>query len=188
MEITELLDQAAAANAAVARGVRADQLTNPTPCSEWDVHQLMDHMIGSYTRFAARAAGQPAGPPGQPAVTTGHQDAIDQLVAAANAASAAWHQPGALDRKTASPLGELPGRFGATITLTELAAHGWDLARATGQRLPLEDATAEEILNLAKSVLRPEARQSAFGPERTPPADAPAVDRLAAFLGRATTE
>src|SRR5262249_11140406 len=112
MEITELLDQASAATVAVARGVRADQLTNPTPCSEWDVHQLMDNMTGSYPRFAARAAGQPAGPPGQPAVTTGHQDAIDQLVAAASAAGAAWQQPGALDRMTASPLGELPGRFG----------------------------------------------------------------------------
>ena len=54
-------------------------------------------------------------------------------------------------------------------------------------QLRVNEATAEEILNLTKSVLRPEARQRVFGPELTPPAGASAVDRLAAFLGRPTS-
>ena len=53
-------------------------------------------------------------------------------------------------RKAASPLGEFPGQIVAVITLTELTAHGWDLAQATRQRLPLEthlDAASGWILH-----------------------------------------
>ena len=72
----------------------------------------------------------------------------------------------------------------AGITFAELLVHGWDLARATGQRLDVPDSMAQQALAGAKARMRPEARQSAFGPEQPAPADAPALDQLAAFLGR----
>ena len=72
----------------------------------------------------------------------------------------------------------------ANITLTELVMHGWDLAKATGQQLPADDALMGELLTGMRQSLPAQARQSNFGPELEPPAGAPGIDRLAAFLGR----
>ena len=72
----------------------------------------------------------------------------------------------------------------ANIALTEMVMHGWDLARATGQRMSSDEGMAETMLTAAKANIRPEARQSAFGPEQPAPSEAPPLDQLAAFLGR----
>jgi len=45
------------------RGVRPEQFDSPTPCAEWNVEQLMIHLIGSLEYFRARGAGKDAGPP-----------------------------------------------------------------------------------------------------------------------------
>lgn len=74
-----------------------------------------------------------------------------------------------------------------TLRITELLVHGWDLARATGQPARFPDGLAQQELAFSRGAL------SAIPPERTPfapsrPAgpDAPAIDQLAALLGRST--
>ena len=61
--------------------------------------------------------------------------------------------------------------------------HGWDLARATGQPAAFPDDLAERGLAVARRQL--DNRHSTFGAEVEVSADAQAIDRLAAFLGRA---
>jgi uncharacterized protein (TIGR03086 family) len=183
MDILEQLDGAATATSTVATGVQPDQLAKRTPCDQWNVQELMNHLTSSLQYFAARAEGKEATMP-QPASPATLQETIDGLVAAANAAAAGWKQPGALQRKAASPFGEVTGEFMANITLTEMLMHGWDLARATGQVMSIDSRTAEAMLTAAKANLPPQARQTAFAPEQSAPAGAPALDQLAAFLGR----
>jgi uncharacterized protein (TIGR03086 family) len=72
------------------------------------------------------------------------------------------------------------------VRTVETLVHGWDLARATSRQMPFPDELADQELTFSRDLLGhlPEGRQP-FGPSRPVAADAPAIDRLAALLGRA---
>jgi uncharacterized protein (TIGR03086 family) len=93
--------------------------------------------------------------------------------------------PRALESAYPSPFGQASGGFLASIRVIEMLTHGWDLARATSQQLAVPADIAERALAVARGHLTPELRSPAFGPEVTVPGDAPVMDRLAGFLGRA---
>jgi uncharacterized protein (TIGR03086 family) len=183
MDVLERIDKASQAALGVIPGIQAEHLQKQTPCTDWDVHALMDHMIGSMRFFAARAAGDMKASP-QPVSTTSCEEAAQQLRDGIKAAAEAWHRPGALDGTLQAPWGEVPAEFMANITVTEMLMHGWDLAHATGQRMTVDDAFAEDQLTLARAALTPDRRAPAFGPEVQAPPNAPAIHRLAAFMGR----
>lgn len=65
-----------------------------------------------------------------------------------------------------------------------VAAHGWDLAVATGQTVPFTDDEATRALALAETTLPDEYRGGAFGPRIAVPVGSPGVDRFVAFMGR----
>jgi uncharacterized protein (TIGR03086 family) len=183
MDIVTTFEKSANATAAVADGVRPEQLASPTPCSEWNVQQLMNHLIGSLEYFKARGEGKEAGPP-QAATHTGYDETVKDLHSLAMATAAAWRRPGALEQKIKTGAGEMPGSALANMALSEMLTHTWDLAKATGQRMPADDVEVDAILAGMKQTLKPEARKSTFGPEVQAPNGAPPIDRLAAFLGR----
>jgi uncharacterized protein (TIGR03086 family) len=183
MDIVMTLEKSAKATAAVARGVRPEQFGSPTPCAEWNVEQLMNHLIGSLEYFKARGEGNQAGPP-QSAPPTSYVQTVQALQSAAMATAAAWRRPGALEQTIDTGAGQMPGSALATMALSEMLTHSWDLAKATGQRMPADDVEVEGVLAGMKQTLKPEARQPNFGPESKAPNGAPPIDRLAAFLGR----
>jgi uncharacterized protein (TIGR03086 family) len=183
MDIVATMEKSANATATVAGGVRPEQFGSPTPCSEWNVQQLMNHLIGSLEYFKARGEGRDAGPP-RSAAPASYDKTVQDLQSVALATAEAWRRPGALDQKIKTRAGDMPGSAMATMALSEMLTHGWDLARATGQRMPADDVDVDEILAGMQQTLRPEARQPNFGPEVQAPGGAPPIDRLAAFLGR----
>jgi uncharacterized protein (TIGR03086 family) len=151
--------------------VHADQLADPTPCEDWDVAQLIGHLVDAPVRFLQRARGEePDWSAGPRRVTSNwaaeFRSNADDLIHH-------WHQVGAeaddgrVDWQTA-----------------EIALHTWDLARATGQSPALVPDVAERGLAFMSSMLTPENRGEAFGPPAQVPDDAPVYDRLAAFAGR----
>ena len=73
-----------------------------------------------------------------------------------------------------------------TMTLMEYLTHGWDLAVATGQRVPFTETEAETTLRRADGMLPSEYRGAGmpFGDVVPVPDDAPAVDRLVGYMGR----
>ncbi len=73
--------------------------------------------------------------------------------------------------------------------IIELLAHGWDLAKATGQPTNLVPDVAEHTLSVVQVWYRDQPRTpgNAFAPEQPLPEVASAADRLAAYLGRTVT-
>jgi len=183
MDMATTIERSANATAAVARGVRPEQFENATPCNDWTVEGLMNHLIGTMEYFAARGAGQAAGLP-QSAPRTSYEDTVKHLETAAGATAEAWGRPGALEQTIDTGASKMPAAAMAPMVASEILTHGWDLARATGQRMPVDDIDIDQVLAGMRQTLQPEARGKSFGPETQAPQDAPAIDRLAAFLGR----
>ena len=164
-------------------GIRPEQMTAPTPCADWDVRALLNHLIGFHRLVAAGAAGQATS--GRDVDFVG-DDPTTAFADAAREASAALRAPGGLERTYRLPWGEMPGEALARPIFADTMIHAWDLARATGQPTSLDPDLCEAVLAWGRTVMKDEYRQpgGAFGAEVPVPADAPACDRLAAFYGR----
>ncbi len=163
-------------------GVAAAQWTAPTPCPEWDVRQLVNHLVAGNLAVAALVRAQ--APPDRRVSPLG-DDPASAYRASAAALQAAFAQPGALERTFGSPYGPAPGSMLVHLRITELLVHGWDLARATGQPPGLPDALAQNELALSRALLGNAPRDAMPIAEPQPaPAGAAAIDRLAAFFGR----
>lgn len=152
-------------------GIRDDQWRNSTPCTEWDVRTLVSHVIDGNTT-AASALG------GETHPTARYDEAASMVLTA-------FGQPGVLDRLVTIPFGTVPGAVALHIRLTELLVHGWDIAQATGQQTDCPEDLAAEELAFTTAALESLPRGSTlFAAPQPAPADAPALLRLVAFLGR----
>jgi uncharacterized protein (TIGR03086 family) len=175
---------------AVVRGIDDDQLTDPTPCPDYTVGDLLDHVAGVARAFAAAAAKEQGinaspPPPGDAARLT--DDWRTRIPIDLQALVPAWADPDAWDGMTWIGGGETPGGVAAAIGLEELVAHGWDLARATGQPFAADPATVEVCIDVMVPISQPgmeEARQPAFGPVVAGDAGASPLHELLGLTGR----
>jgi uncharacterized protein (TIGR03086 family) len=164
-------------------GVRDEQWGAPTPCTDWNVRNLVNHVARGNRLFATALRGEPP-PPAEPADVLG-----DDPVAAYRAASAemldALRQPGAMQGTVTVPFGTVPAGVAVHLRNTELLVHGWDLARATGQAVEFPNDVVEQEMQFSRGALSqiPPGR-TPFGPSQPVADGAPAIDRLAALLGR----
>jgi uncharacterized protein (TIGR03086 family) len=179
-----LLERALGQTAGLIAAIDADQAGLATPCAGWDVRALVSHLAGQDLRNFLVSARSESADWQNPADEIGDDWAAAFRDRAAPL-RAAWRAAD-LDRLVAGPGGEAPLRFRADHQITELAVHGWDLAKATGQSAGLDPELAEHGLNWSRQMLRPESRGpgKAFGLEVPVPDDAPAYDRLAGWFGR----
>lgn len=177
----DLLESVLDKTAAVVDGVADDQLAAPTPCPDYDVAALRDHIAAWAQVFAAGSSerpfeGDPLAPPTVADPAAAFRSAAAEIVQG-------WREHG-LDREVRAFTGTSPGEMVFNMTLMEYLMHGWDLATATGQVLEYTEPEAEEALRRAEATLLDEYRGAAFGPRVPIAADAPALDRFVAFLGR----
>jgi uncharacterized protein (TIGR03086 family) len=176
------LDRTCTAVGDLVAGVARGQWPDPTPCTEWDVSQLVDHLIAGNRRFAALLHDHPQAEP------AGQEPADDQTAAygaSAAALRAAFSAPGALERIYQSPIGPAPGIALVHLRITEQLLHGWDLAQATGQPPNLPEDLARQALALSRAQLADTPREGMpFDFPQPVPDNASAIDRLAAFFGR----
>jgi uncharacterized protein (TIGR03086 family) len=158
--------------------VTSDQLSSPTPCAEWDVKALIDHVIAGNQRVVERAGGQVAPLP---------EDRGAAHRASAEAAQETFAAPQALTRTYQLPIGEIPGTAFIEVRTSDLLVHAWDLAMATGQPTDLDPELAEYVLAFSKQMMsRPGLRGDGrpYGGEQPCADQRPAADQVAAFLGR----
>ena len=157
--------------------VTPDQLSSPTPCPEWDVKALIDHVIAGNRRVAEQAGGRV--PPIPEDLGAAHR-------ASAKVAQETFAEPQALRRTYQLPIGELPGTAFIGLRTSDLLAHAWDLAIATGQLTDFDPELADYVLAFSKEMMSPGLRGDGrpFGEEQACGDESPAADRVAAFLGR----
>lgn len=176
-----MLRRSLAAVEVLVENIRPEQWSAPTPCDEWDVHRVVGHLVGMNRVFAAMLEG--AAPP-----TRGDALPAGGLAAVFRESSAAlldaFSQPGVLERTYTSPMGSATGQERLLIRLYDLLAHGWDISQATGQEAHLPDDAAEAALRFAREQVVDDARPGRFKPAQPVADDAPAIERLVAFLGR----
>jgi uncharacterized protein (TIGR03086 family) len=179
------------ASLSVAQGLVAavgpGQWAAPTPCSEWDVHALVAHLVGGNQRFAGLVSGATTLEElrGVAAGDVLGDDPVRAFSNAAEALLAAFRLPGALDRLVTIPFGTVPGAVALDLRLTEILVHGWDLARATSQSVHFDDALIEQEYQFsAQTLTQVPTGRSPFAAPTDVRADFSGLDRLAALLGR----
>ncbi len=175
------LDLLAPPLAKVVAGITPGDLDRPTPCTEFTVRGVLEHMIGGAAMFAAAYRG----------TTPAEPDTSDPLAAFGPALSdlaAAITAPGALDRTVAAPFGDVPGETFARFVVLDGLVHGWDLATATGQGYDPPDALVDEADTFAHEALDHLRDGVTFATAKQPPANATRIEQLAAFTGRTTRE
>jgi uncharacterized protein (TIGR03086 family) len=161
----------------VVDGIDRSHFELPTPCDEWNVRQVLEHIIEGNRRIAGDppAAGE---------------DVIGDDLSAAYARSAAgslaaFSADGAMDRLFMLSIGQVPGHFAVLARSTDQLAHAWDLARATGASTDLSPELYMSALDVLHERFATRGRNDkTYAEEKVPPHDATAADRFAAFAGR----
>lgn len=166
-------------------GIREQQWSAPTPCTEWTVRTLVNHLVTVNVIFAALLTDQE--PPQRGADHLG-DDPVGAYQQSGAALQAAFSQPGVLERTYQGPLSAATGAERLHVRIADLLAHGWDLAQATDQPGELPDDLADQALAFVRIQLATQPRTRRFAPAQPVADDAPAIDRLAAFLGRAVSK
>jgi uncharacterized protein (TIGR03086 family) len=165
--------------AVVLANVSPDQLAAPTPCSEWTIGDLIDHVLGG-NEHVAQWAGIDQQPPARP------DNLLDAHRATAAAAQEVFGRPDGITTMFELPFGQVPGQVFIGMRTTDVLTHAWDLATATGQSTDLDPELATEQLAAARQGVRPEFRGPGrpFREEQPCSSGRPPADQLAAFLGR----
>jgi uncharacterized protein (TIGR03086 family) len=152
--------------------VRPDAAGNPTPCPDWSVQDLVDHVVATPTRFAQMLRSEPVDW-SAPTPSAGN-DPAGAFRASADDLMDAWRNTA--DGGHAPPVDWQCG---------ELAVHTWDLATALHASTDtLDPQVAERGLAFLQANLTAENRDPAFGPARPAPEGSDAYQRIAAFAGR----
>jgi uncharacterized protein (TIGR03086 family) len=169
-------EQALAAVCEVVATIGGVDLHRPTPCPEWDVATLGDHLIDTIARLGAAAGIQTAPPYGGP---------IDQRIRqVTQPILTGWRRRGLVDDVVFSGR-TLPAHLALGILSLELVVHAWDFAAALNRPLDVSDAHAAFVLGLARQTLTAESRAIAgFDPPVDVPANAGELDQLIGFTGR----
>jgi uncharacterized protein (TIGR03086 family) len=180
--ILNSIDRAIAAAGVILGRVRDTDWSRPTPCAPWDVREVANHLVGGMVIYAAELRGEAHGDHEQDWLGADPQAAFAE---AAVADATAWRADGAFDRTIALAFGPTPAPFAAIVHLTELVAHGADIAVATRQEHLVDTDGSEEVLRLMTEMGIDAFRvPGIFGPEVAIAADAPIHRRLLSYLGR----
>ena len=182
MTDTSTLETVLSKTAAVVDGVKPDQGSLPTPCQEYTVDRLVHHIVSWVKVFANAGAGDPQ--PKDPESVTVADPAAEFRAAAAKAVAGYAELPD--DAPVSLSSGSMPAAASVAMMTGEYLAHGWDLAKATGQPIAYTDAEAEVARTGLAPLLSPEYRGAGmpFGDVVEVPDDASGLEKFLGFSGR----
>lgn len=152
----------------------ATKLDAPTPCDEWDVRTLMNHMLDTQRYFVRAARGEDVSPPAPIPPELLSDDPVTDFERARTETLKTFGTPGVIE-KTGPSLG---------IAFSDQLLHGWDLATATAQDATMPEGLAEAAYEMIHGRFTDEQRKGLFKPEIAVASDASAQDRLLAYTGR----
>jgi uncharacterized protein (TIGR03086 family) len=180
------LTPAARRMADLVRNAPDDKLGGPTPCPDYTLGDLIEHVGGLSLAFTAAATktpleGSDQGPGGD--ASRLEDDWRTSIPERLTALAEAWKDPEAWTGMTAAGGVDLPGEIGGLVALDELVVHGWDLAKASGQPFQADDDELEAVHGFVSQF---DAGDSGglFGPPVAVPDDATLLDRVIGLTGR----
>src|SRR5436190_2029262 len=173
---TDVLDlyQRAGDWATITVKAAASRLDAPTPCDQWDVRTLLNHVVETQRYFVDSARGKDATPPSPSPPDLIGDDPVGAIKRARDDTAATFGEPGVID-KTGPSLG---------VAFSDLLLHTWDLARATGQNATMPDGLAASAYDLIHGKFTDEQRKGLFKPEVKVGAGASPQEKLLAYTGR----
>jgi uncharacterized protein (TIGR03086 family) len=148
--------------------VEPDQLREPTPCSAWNVQDLLDHLTGG-TEYLLAAVQQRVPAPRQGTTAADFALGVASVLEGLQA-------PGALDHTCMSPLG-FEWSVGQAVagTFMDVLIHTFDLARASGQDERLDPELVDACIAMFLPDMPERGRQAGIigpavpiGPDATP--------------------
>jgi uncharacterized protein (TIGR03086 family) len=183
METRYDLQPAADQLARLIQGVDEKDLGAPTPCAQWSVTELLEHILGLSAAFTAAAEKRVPSEQGEglsPGWRVRAAGQLQELVAA-------WRADNAWTGETEAGGVRMPADQMGVVALDELVLHGWDLARATGQRFTVNERDALACHGFAAAMSEPgqeASRDGLYGPVFEVRSDAPILERLLGASGR----
>ena len=165
--------------------IKDGQWHDATPTTEWDVRQLLNHIVSGNWWVRPLVEGKTIEEVGDR--FDGDVLGADPKAAyrqSAEDAGAAFKAPGAMAAACAVSYGPVPGEIYASHRFIDVLIHGWDLAKATGQDTSLPPDLVEacfEVIEPQKDLL---VGSGVFGSEVKVPSGADRQTELLAMLGR----
>ena len=186
MDQTAMMGKVLTETNRVVDGIEPSQLDNPSPCDEWTVRDVLNHVTGGAKMFAVcvrdgaisdeqlgSIMGDNLGTDYKGAFRTASSEALD-----------AFDQPGAAEKMVTLPFGTMPAGVAINIAIFDVATHTWDLAKATGQTMQLDPEVLATAYELAQAMIPDMRAGGMVGEEVIVAVDAPMEDRLAGLAGR----
>jgi len=166
---------------ALAERIGTADPARPTPCAEFTVADLRDHVVRWMAAFAAGLEDPEGRCPSHDVAVEG--DASAQIAALAERIDAAL--PAAPATLHIGDAG-MPTSIALPMILAEYVVHGWDLAAATDADWEPDTGAVEDSITFMDAMLGPDVQGEGkdFGPRVEVAGEAPALDRLVALTGR----
>jgi len=164
--------------------VRDGQWHDSTPCTEWDVRELVHHLVSEQRWLPPLLAGGTIADVGDglSGDLLGHDPKGSWRSATDEAVAAVGETPG--DRTVHLSYGDVPADHYINEVGTDLLIHGWDLARAIGADERMDPELVERVYGGVKDHVAALKATGAFGPDVTPPEGADRQTELLAIFGR----
>ena len=168
----------------VLQGVSATDLDRPSPCEDWSVRKVADHLLGTVEAMRRVGAGEPLDAQDPWGTSGGHLEDSwrDDLGDLLTAWATAWSQPEAWEGDAMD--GAVPREQIGKMGYVEVILHGWDIAAGTGRELELSEGAVAEALEVMGEIGEQGRSMHAFGPEVSVDDDASDLDRVLARSGR----
>ncbi len=186
-DLAEQHRKALDATGRIVRGIDAADMDKSTPCEDYDVRALLNHVVSGNLWVEPLVAGKTIAEVGDryDGDVVG-DDPGGTYDASAAAAGDAFARAGAMETPVAVSYGPVPGEIYAGHRFIDVLIHGWDLAVATGQDTTLDPELVETCWEIVRPQLDLLQGSGAFGTNVDVPDDADSQTRLLAVLGRRT--
>lgn len=178
------LTPAAEQLAGLVRNVTDGDLKAPTPCPDYTVGDLLDHVNGLSVAFTMAARKTPLEGTASGDAARLPIDFRESVPARLAELATAWRAPEAWEGMTRAGGVDLPGEVAGAVALDEIVLHGWDLARATGQPFEVEEGLLQVVHGFVSSIGPDDRDGSLFGAAVEVDPNAPLLDRVLGLSGR----
>jgi uncharacterized protein (TIGR03086 family) len=169
------------------RQVPDERLGDPTPCPDYTVGDLVEHIGGlalAFTSAAHKEQSPLTNSAPDPDAARLPADWPTRIPADLVALAQAWRDPEAWTGMATAGGVTMPGDITGLVALDEIVLHGWDLAVATGRPYDVEPDLLAAVHGFVESFGSDPATRGPFGPIIPVPASAPLLDRVLGLAGR----